>query len=77
MFDFDNFEEKVKVAPIQQIKDNRVVLKKAGRPTEPTKKPYIFKVDTALHKGLSIKATKMGMNKSAALNMLIAKWLEN
>lgn len=70
----ENIEEKIKSAPVQEVK--QVKRKKAGRPPKPNMKTFLFKIDAATHARFSKKAASKGLNKSAAVNLLMLEWLE-
>ncbi len=73
--DIGNLEKIIKSAPVQKATLKKVALKKAGRPPKPNMKTFLFKIDGTTHARFSKKAASKGLNKSAAVNMLMLEWL--
>lgn len=68
---FDELEKKRKKIATQKKVGEKVIVKKAGRPREPEKKPRHLKIPELLYKQAKQKSSDLGMNLSSFVCLAI------
>ncbi len=71
---FDSIDEKVSISTQKKV-NGKIVKKKGGRPKNPEKKKYHFKIPILLHNQMKKAASKAGVNMSCFVCDAITKKL--